>query len=264
MKTVNSFVCNTLISWTVFCAFNVAHAQRHNPVRRTPRHDEIRTMAKEIIHAKNRRGNSATRPIFKICNDGHLHWYIGGPGIGSESFAMNERLRIEWFWKHLSHQQRGFWKPYTREVDAEIDRFIRMRLTTNADVSQQQQEQSQIRIDNIYLKAVDAYARAKGVLPVETPPDECCGSAAELDVHLRTRVRGVVAIKWIEAGSVWLAVSRTGQEPEYHSYVPGTRVEVSPGALYYYKLVFREGRETRRLLAPKIPMHSRQVLLASH
>lgn len=263
MKTINSFVFYTLLSWTLLCTISVAHAQRQNAVRRTPRHDEIRKMAKEIIHTKKRTGLAPICPTFRICNDGHLHWHIGSPDIWSESFAMNERLRIEWFWKHLSRHERNFWMPYTREIDAEIDRFIRISLATNGNAIRQQ-EQSRIRIDKVYLKAINAYALANGVRPKEEEPCESCASAEKKNVRLRTNARGVVAIKWIEAGAVWLAVSRTGKEPEYHSHVPGDSVDLFPGAMYYYKLVFRDGQKTKRLLAPIASYDSKKLLLAPH
>jgi hypothetical protein len=82
-------------------------------------------MAAEVVHRSDHLPSCAIKPLFFTCDAGHLHWRLGYVGIDVESLPMRERLKIEWFWKHLSPRQQTFWLPYIRDIDSEIDEFIR-------------------------------------------------------------------------------------------------------------------------------------------
>lgn len=241
---------------------SMAEAQRFEPVQQTARHEQIRAMASEIINRSDRVSSFAIQPEFYTCNQGHLHWRLGSSGIFTDSLPMRERLEIEWFNKQLTPQQRRFWTPYFREIDSQIDDFIRSPQAQNDDAQQELENKCAAAIGDIYRKGVNAYAQATGTQPVEGVTHVPCCAAAQITTQLIANNRNVAAIKWIDAGTVWLKVLSTGQEPEYHTLTPGTRVQVSPGAFYYYKLVTYSGRETQRLLAPAISEDSDQLVLA--
>jgi hypothetical protein len=243
-------------------ACGTAQAQRYEPVQRTARHELIRTMAAEIITHADRPSPLAVSPDFYTCDKGHLHWRLGTSGISTDSLPMRDRLEIEWFYKHLTPQQRRFWTPYFREIDALIDSYIRSIRLEDEEAQQQLDQKYTSAVYDVYVKGVNAYAQATGTQPLEGKTGVPCCAAPQVDIQLVVNNRNIEAIKWIDAGTVWLKVTTTGQEPEYHTLKPGTRVQVSPGAYYYYKLVTRSGRESQRLLAPAIPDNSPQLVLA--
>lgn len=252
------FLCVALI----LIASNTAKAQRYEPIQRTAKHEQIRQMAVEIVHRSNRIPAGSIAPEFYTCNEGHLHWRIGYTGIDGESLPMHERLQIEWFNKHLTGEQRSFWTPYFREIDALIDDYIRSSQFHDEETQRQLEERYLAAISDVYQKGVNAYAQATGTQPIEEESHVPCCAAAEITILLTANARNIAAIKWIDAGTVWLKVSLTGQEPEYHTLAPGTQILVSPGAYYYYRLVTYSGRESRRLLAPAISEDSDRLVLA--
>lgn len=248
----------------VFFACGRIQAQIYDPVQRTSGHEQIRTMAADIVHRSNRVPSEAVRPTFYICNEGHLHWGLGWVGIEAYSLPITERMQIEWFHKYLTRDQQSFWQPYFREVDSLIDGYIRSSRGLDEDSSAELERSYYNAIRDVYVKGAEDYARANGVVAEEVDDGLKCCAAAQATIVLTTSARNIAAIKWIDAGTVWHTVATTGREPEYHTVSPGTQLQVSPGALYYYKLVSRSGYQTRRLMAPAIPLDSERLVLAWH
>jgi hypothetical protein len=162
---------------------------------------------------------------------------------------MQERLRIEWFWKHLAAAQRRFWRPYLKQVDDLTLQYMRLMDQRVLTLSEQIAFSDSANL--IYDHGAEEYARRHGAVVKEEAEVGCCGLEV-VEVVLSSSLDNVAAIQWIDASSVWLSVTATGRDPEFRSYPPGTRVPLYPGAIYYYKLVLSDGRISERKLAPVI------------
>ncbi|MGE3241917.1 MAG: hypothetical protein AB7G28_00745 [Pirellulales bacterium] len=226
-----------------------------------PGREKLREMAQEFVRTPSAISDCGTKPLSYICSDGHYHFHRGVIQVDTSSLAMREQVELEWFWKNLPRQQRGFWRPYVREINAIINEYLK-RTDKAADWEWTETEEYYTDlIDDTYKKGAKDFAAAHDVEFIDEPISIACGAAESIVIVLNSSIRGTSAIKWIDAGTVWAKVQATGVEPEYHTVTPGEGVSVYPGCLYYYKLVLNDGRESRRSLAPPIDGESGQLRL---
>ncbi|QDU13271.1 hypothetical protein CA11_10530 [Gimesia maris] len=243
----------------VFCMSSKVFSQRYEEVDRTPQHAEARAMAAEIVFYEERIPECSVPPVFYVCSNNHLHWNLGDVGIHASQLPIKVRLEIEWFWKHLPQNSKQFWIPYIREIDGEIDRFIRNSKHSDFKYQDKLVRETYDKIELIYQKGINKYARENQVTPKKDPikwqdADEKpkpCAAPKQIKLKLVSNVRGVDSIQWIDAGRVWETVLKHNREPQYSAYLPGAEVSVYAGAIYYFKLNVN-GKVSKRQLAPEI------------